>query len=89
MVTLAELQASAGIATAPAPREQPVRSGPPAYSITQVRRVMAELKSWIETSEETLDNAESADYPNDGRIDKLQTRLEALNDALNALGDIE
>ena len=81
MTTLAEIRATATPST--------TTRKPAAYSITQVRRVMDELTAWIESTGDALDTAESADYPNDERIDKLQTRLDALEAALEALGDIE
>lgn len=60
-----------------------------AYSIVQIRRVLAELEDWRDTSQEALDNAESADSPNEARIDALQTRLDALEAAIEALEGIE
>ncbi|HEY4492455.1 MAG TPA: hypothetical protein VI958_10690, partial [Acidobacteriota bacterium] len=59
------------------------------YLIVQVRQMIANLEGWIEQTEDTLDNAENADYPNDDRIETLQARIDALNEALDALNEIE
>jgi hypothetical protein len=59
------------------------------YSIVQVRQMMTTLESWIDSTEETLGNEEGKDYPNEDRLDSLQTRLDALNEAFSALEGIE
>ncbi len=70
------------------------------YSITAVRAMIDELQEWLDSSQETLDNAESADYPNDEFIwleppsdalciDKLQMRCDSLQEAIDALENIE
>mgnify|MGYP001573812012 CR=1 FL=1 len=59
------------------------------YSITQINRVMRELEHWIDQSQETLDNEESRDYPNEERLDKLQKRIDGLQNAYDALEEIE
>lgn len=59
------------------------------YSIVQVRRMVAELDAWIESTQDALDNAEDAATPNEERIDKLQTRLDALTNAKEELEGIE
>lgn len=59
------------------------------YSITQIQRVINELTEWRDASQETLDNEEAKDYPNDERIDKLSTRIDALTEAIEALEGIE
>ena len=59
------------------------------YSIVQVRAMMATLDAWIESSNETLDNANDVDSPNEYRIEILESRIEALQAALDALGEIE
>lgn len=60
-----------------------------AYSIVQIRRVLAELETWRDTSQDALDNAENADSPNEARIGALQTRIDALEAAIEALEGIE
>jgi len=59
------------------------------YSITQINRVLEELRAWHESTEETLDNEENKDYPNEERVDMLQTRLDSLQEAIDALENIE
>ncbi len=59
------------------------------YSITGVQKMIGELDEWIVGSQSTLDNAESADYPNDERIEALTERIEALEAAKEALEEIE
>ena len=58
-------------------------------SIVQVRAMMATLDACIESSNETLDNANDVDSPNEYRIEILESRIEALQAALDALGEIE
>lgn len=59
------------------------------YDIRSVAKMIAQLDAWIEQTEETLGNAEDAEYPNEERIDKLNERLDALNEAKEALENIE
>lgn len=59
------------------------------YSIIQIRRVIGELESWRDASQDALENAESADYPNEERIEKLAVRIDALETAIDALEGIE
>ena len=67
------------------PKESIVKS----YSILQVRRVLQELEAWRDSSQDTLDNVENADYPNESRIETLSGRIEALEAAIDALEGIE
>lgn len=59
------------------------------YSITAVAAMMADLEAWIEQSSDTLNNEEAKDYPNEDRLDNLNTRIDALQAAYDALADIE
>lgn len=59
------------------------------YNIKSVQSMIAQLEAWIEQTEETLGNAEDADYPNEERIDKLNERLASLEQAKEALEEIE
>jgi hypothetical protein len=59
------------------------------YDIRSVRDMCSQLEHWIETSEEALSNEESKDYPNEERLDTLQTRIDSLQAALDSLQEIE
>jgi hypothetical protein len=59
------------------------------YSITQIRKLKVDLEDFIVQTEETIDNAESADYPNEARLDRLNDRLDDLRTAFDALENIE
>jgi septal ring factor EnvC (AmiA/AmiB activator) len=59
------------------------------YNIKSVQSMIAQLEAWIEQTEETLGNAEDAEYPNEERIDKLNERLASLEQAKDALEEIE
>ena len=58
------------------------------YNSISLRQVIAELEGWIEQTEDSLDTAESADSPNDERIDMLQDRIDNLQAAVDALSAI-
>ena len=59
------------------------------YSITQIRKLKVDLEDFIVQTEETIDNAESADYPNESRLEQLNDRLDDLQTAFDALENIE
>lgn len=59
------------------------------YSITSVKKIIGQIEEWIESSQDTLDNAESADYPNEERIEKLTDRISNLEEAKETLAEIE
>ena len=59
------------------------------YSITQIRKLKVDLEDFIVQTEETIDNAESVDYPNEARLDRLNDRLDDLRTAFDALENIE
>ena len=59
------------------------------YSITQIRKLKVDLEDFIVQTEETIDNAESVDYPNESRLDRLNDRLDDLRTAFDALENIE
>ena len=59
------------------------------YSTTAVNKLIEQLDGWINGSQDTLDTAESADYPNEDRIDKLTERINALTEAKSSLEEIE
>jgi septal ring factor EnvC (AmiA/AmiB activator) len=59
------------------------------YSITQIRKLKVNLEDFIVQTEETIDSAESADYPNESRLDRLNDRLDDLRTAFDALENIE
>lgn len=59
------------------------------YSITAVAAMMTDLEAWIEQSSDTLNNEEAKDYPSEDRLDNLNTRIDALQAAYDALADIE
>lgn len=43
------------------------------------------LEEFKESKEETLDNANSADYPNAARVETLEEQVQCLSDGLNDL----
>ena len=59
------------------------------YSITQIRKLKVDLEDFIVQTEETIDNAESVDYPTEARLDRLNDRLDDLRTAFDALENIE
>ena len=59
------------------------------YNIASVRNMIAQLDDWLEQSEETLSNEELKDYPSEDRMERLNVRIEALEAASQALGEIE
>lgn len=59
------------------------------YSITGVKRILAELEAWLEQSQDSLDSEEGRDYPNDERLDRLTQRVDSLQQAYDALDEIE
>ena len=83
-MNLDEYRAREGMTAAPTSRL--ADSAPKRYSITQVHAMIATLDAWIESSEEALDNTPESNYE---RATMLENRLAALNDARDALGDIE
>ena len=59
------------------------------YNSTSLGNMVEELKSWTEQTQDTLDNAESQEYPNDNRIETLSNRMDALQAAIDSLEEIE
>lgn len=59
------------------------------YNIKSVQNMMLQIEAWIDQTEETLGNEESKDYPNDERLESLEERRSALQDAYDALRGIE
>lgn len=59
------------------------------YDPRTVARIVSEIQAMLEASQDALDNEESRDYPNNERVDMLQTRVDALQEAYNALEGIE
>lgn len=55
------------------------------YDKRTVSKIVDSLREMLESSEDSLSNAESADYPNDERIDLLTDRIESLSSAVDAL----
>ena len=59
------------------------------YTILALRDMLRTLNAWVAATEGFIDTATAADYPNDERIDMLETRLDALQNAIDALGDLD
>jgi hypothetical protein len=59
------------------------------YNRASLDNIITELEAWIEQSEDTLGNEESRDYPNEDRLDMLQTRIDQLQQASEALQGID
>jgi capsule polysaccharide export protein KpsE/RkpR len=59
------------------------------YNRIALGKVISTLQEWVDQTQETLDNAESADYPNEDRIDTLQTRIDSLQESVDALDNID
>ena len=59
------------------------------YSVTQVRKLKVTLEDFLVQTEETIGNAESVDYPNGARLERLYDRRDELQAAFDALENIE
>ena len=55
------------------------------YNVRSLQTVIDQLKGWMDQTEDTLGNAQDADYPNDERIESLENRLSSLEEARDAL----
>jgi len=55
----------------------------------EIKAIITKLTVIIEKIEASIDTAESAEYVNDERIDKLNAELEIIQEALEALETIE
>ena len=54
-----------------------------------IKSIIDKLTSVQESVEGYLATAESSEYPNEERIDKLQSELESIESAIEALQEIE
>lgn len=61
----------------------------PRYTKPGLHKLVTQLATWINDSQDTLDNEESRDYPSNERIDSLTARIDALQAALDSLEEIE
>ena len=59
------------------------------YNSRAVANMIATLQAWYEQTITTLNNEESRDYPDQERIEALETRLDAITGAIDALQEIE
>lgn len=61
-----------------------------ADKIRELREILEKMR---DKKREVLDNAEGADYPNEERVEGLQTQISILEDAVdnmdNIIGDLE
>ena len=55
----------------------------------EIKSILTKLRVVKEEVEGYLDNAESAEYPNDGRIDRLSNEIDCIGEAIGALEEIE
>ena len=55
----------------------------------EIRSIITKLENTLEKVQEYLDNAENAEYPNDDRIDNLQNEIDCIQEAIEALENIE
>lgn len=58
------------------------------YNPATVQTIVNQLQQLIDVSQEAYDNEEAKDYPNDERMDSLDTRITGLQEALDALEGI-
>lgn len=54
-----------------------------------IKAIVSKLETIFEQVEEYKDTAESAEYPNDDRIEKLDEELSRIEEALDTLQSIE
>lgn len=59
------------------------------YNKRSLENLIVTLDGWKSQSLDSLENVESADYPNDERIDSLSERIASLETAIDSLCDIE
>ena len=59
------------------------------YNSLTVKNTIQTLAEMIESSQDTLDNEESRDYPNQEKIDTLNDRIDYLQQAMDALESID
>ena len=54
-----------------------------------IKAIVSKLETIEEQVADYLDNAEQAEYPNEDRIDKLQTEMDCIRNAIDSLEEIE
>ena len=59
------------------------------YTKPSLVKLIAQLEAWTESSQDALDTEESRDYPSDVRVDMLTNRIDALQQAIESLQEIE
>ena len=59
------------------------------YNKRSLEKIVDQLKAWIDSSQDSLDNEESRDYPNEDRVSMLGERIESLQAAVDSLEEIE
>ena len=59
------------------------------FNSSSLVNMVAQLEAWVESSQDALDNAENADYPNDERCYSLEQRIDRLNEAIDILYEIK
>lgn len=51
--------------------------------------IIEKLNQFLEDKQEQYENESNKDYPNDDRLDKLESQIECLENAIDALNDYE
>ena len=58
------------------------------YNIRSLQNIKEIIGDWIEQTQDTISNAENADYPNEDRISNLEDRMNNLQESFDALEEI-
>ena len=59
------------------------------YNVQSVHKICQQIERWIDQAENILDKESNKDYPNQEWIEMIESRLEYLNNALEALENLE
>jgi peptidoglycan hydrolase CwlO-like protein len=54
-----------------------------------IDNILEQLRGYAEDKEIQLDNENDRDYPNEEKLEKLESQIEVLNNAIEALEDYE
>ncbi len=61
----------------------------PRYNRIALNKIVETLEGWIENTENVRYNEQDRDYPNEHRLDELDTRISAMESAVSFLQEIE
>lgn len=61
----------------------------PRYNKVSLTKMIDQLEQWVELTDEIRSSEEDKDYPNEERIGRLSTRIDAMESAVSSLQEIE